>query len=109
MIGLREHKGASLRLAIPDLPEEYQKGIREIVGLQSSNPRKGHATTLMWDVVSEADRAGMVLMLMPEPFDAGMDKDKLTKWYQRFGFQEVQQQPVVLMARQAQPRRIVSH
>lgn len=106
MNGLREHKGATLRLEIPTgLPEEYRTGIREIVGLHSSNPRKGHATTLLLDVCHEADKAGIVLLLLPRKFDEGMDDEKLRAFYAKFGFAEIQQEPVVLMARQAQGPR----
>lgn len=98
--GLREHKQASLRVAIAEcLPEDMREGTREIVSLESTNPRKGHATTLMWTVCHEADKARIVLILQPKAFGDGMDDEKLERWYGRFGFKAIQREPV-LMARQ---------
>jgi len=98
--GLRNHKEASLRVAIPDgVPEELREGIREIVALQSESQGKGHATKLMHEVCTEADVYGKVLFLQPQPFDDGMDADKLEQFYKKFGFEKIQDEPVVLMAR----------
>jgi hypothetical protein len=45
--GLREHKTSSLRVCVAEcLPEDMREQTREIVGLESRNPRKGYATTL---------------------------------------------------------------
>lgn len=101
--GLRDFKQATLRIAVAEgLPKEMREQTREIVSVHSANPRKGHATLLMHQVCSEADRAGIVLILQPSKFDDGMDDEKLKKWYGRFGFVEIQQEPVVLMARPVQ-------
>ena len=85
MIGLHTHKGASLRIGKPELPPEASQTVRdtvlEVVGLQSDNPRKGHATALMYQVTAEADREAKVLMLMVTE-----NAEKLVRWYQRFGF-----------------------
>lgn len=82
---------------------------REIVSLASGNPKKGHATTLLWSVCHEADTAGITLILQPKPFgDDGLDDDKLKRFYGKFGFVEFQQLPVVLMARSPIGRRIVT-
>lgn len=85
MIGLHTHKGASLRIVQPELPDEASDTVRatvlEVVGVQSDNPRKGHATALMYQVTTEADREAKVLMLMVTE-----NAEKLVKWYQRFGF-----------------------
>ncbi len=83
-----------------------QGGVREIVSLQSTDRQKGHATLLMWTVCHEADLAQMVLMLKPEPFSDGMGAKKLKKFYEKFGFCEIQQEPCVLMARSAALNRI---
>lgn len=107
--GLRDHKGASLRIAVPDaVPEDMRERIREIVSLSSSNPRKGYATTLMWSVCHEADKAGFVLMLQPIPFDDATDAEKLKRFYGKFGFVEIQQEPVVLMARQPKNAPVIA-
>lgn len=85
MIGLHTHKGASLRIVKPQLPAEASETVRatvlEVMGVQSDNPRKGHATALMYQVCAEADRDAKVLMLMVTE-----NAEKLVKWYQRFGF-----------------------
>lgn len=85
--GPRSHKQARLRIAIPEcLPEDMRPGVREILALRCTNPRKGYATTLMHQVCREADRACMVLLVQPGAFDEGMDTDQLSRWYGRFGF-----------------------
>jgi hypothetical protein len=102
-IGERFHKSASCRIAVPEgFPEDMQDGMREVVAIASTNPRKGHATELLHEVCREADIAGIVLVLRPDPFAAGMDAEQLAKWYGRFGFQQIQTEPAVLMARPVQ-------
>jgi hypothetical protein len=108
MIGPRTYKGASLRIVAPQLPDEASDAVRantlEVTGVQSSNPRKGHATTLMYQVCAEADHASKVLMLMVTE-----NAEKLVKWYQRFGFKPTKDaldMPVV-MVRAPKPVRIV--
>jgi hypothetical protein len=111
--GLREHKSAQLprthlrgrRLC----PKVMRDQTREIVGLESTNPRKGYATTLMWSVCHEADTAGITLILQPRPFgDAALDEGKLERFYMRFGFVVFQKEPVVLMARTPVRKRLVT-
>jgi hypothetical protein len=108
--GLREHKTSSLRVCVAEcLPEDMRAMTREIVGLESRNPRKGYATTLLWSVCHEADVAGITLILQPKPFgEGGPDHDKLVRFYGRFGFVEFQQAPVVLMARTPVRKRMVT-
>lgn len=99
--GLRDYKQASLRVAIAEcLLQELQAHTREIVSLESRNQRKGHATSLMWMVCHEADGARIALIVQPKVFgEGGMDEDRLEKFYKKFGFQKLQEFPVVLMAR----------
>lgn len=105
--GLRDYKQATLRVAIPEcLPEEMREKTREIVSVHSANPRKGHATLLMHQVCAEADRSGMVLILMPAKFDEGMGDEKLQRWYAKFGFALIQETPP-LMARQVQRLQVL--
>jgi GNAT superfamily N-acetyltransferase len=102
-IGERFYKSASCRIAIPEgFPEDMHDGMREVVAIAATNQRKGHATALLHEVCREADIAGIVLLLRPEPFADGMDAEQLAKWYGRFGFVQIQAEPVVLMARQVQ-------
>ena len=98
--GIRKLKSASLRVARPvGLPHEMQEQIRELIDMHSANQRKGHATALLKAVCKEADTEWLTLMVQVQPFDDGMDMDKLKRWYERLGFVEVQSQPVILMAR----------
>lgn len=99
--GPRDYKQSSLRVAIAEcLPEEMHSATREIVSLESTNPRKGHATSLMWMVCHEADTARIALIVQPKSFgDGGMDDSQLEKFYMKFGFEKIQELPVVLMAR----------
>jgi len=99
-IGLRTHKSASLRIAVAEgLPDEMRPGTREIISVRAENSRKGHASALMCKVCNEADRQRIVLLLEAKPFDDGMNEDQLMRWYGRFGFIRIQDEPV-LMARQ---------
>ena len=106
--GLRTHKAASLRVAIAEgLPSEMWDVTREIVSVQSTNPRKGDATTLMWSVCAEADRELKTLIIQVRPFSQGMNDDQLKKFYSKFGFEEIQADPC-LMARSPELSRIAS-
>lgn len=106
--GLREHKQASLRVAVAEcLPEDMRDLTREILSLACTNPRKGYATTLMWTVCHEADEARITLILQPKQFGDGMDDAKLERFYSRFGFVTIQKDPV-LMARSPIAKRMVT-
>ena len=105
--GLRTHRQASLRIAIAEgLPIEMRPNVREILSVQSSNPRKGDATALMYQVCAEADKWWFTLLVQVLPFDDGMTMEQLQKWYGRFGFLKIQDEPCVLMVRSPQPPRI---
>ena len=80
--------------------------MRELLSVKAENPRKGHATGLMYQVCQEADDARMTLIITVAPFEEGMTQQQLEKWYSRFGFEEIQANPVI-MARRVQPNRIV--
>lgn len=107
--GQRTYKQATLTVANADgLPEDMRKDFMEILAVRSQNPRKGHATSLMHMVCAEADLAGKMLILKVGAFDdGGMSNEQLQKWYGRFGFVEVQQEPAVLMARAAERLKVV--
>lgn len=98
--GLRKHKSATLRVAVPEaLPQHMQEGVREILSVQCSNPKKGHATRLLREVCAEADRSGTVLMLEARAFDDGMDDAQLKAWYMRSGFVQTQESPIIMARR----------
>lgn len=104
--GLRQHKQATLRIAIPTgLPEHMQPHMREILSVASGRPRSGQATALMYQVCQEADTACKTLLLTVAPFGEGMTAEQLQKWYTKFGFGVIQDEPL-MMARQIQPNRI---
>lgn len=105
--GLREHRSASLRISNADcLPEDMREFVREILSVQSTNPRKGHATALLWEVCCEADKWWIMLMVQPRKFADGMPDDKLLPWYGKFGFVKIQDEPCVLMTRSPQAPKI---
>lgn len=110
-VGAREHKSASLQLCMAQgLPDEMQPLTREILSVQSTNPRKGHATALLWEVCNEADKWWITLIVQPRKFADGMDDAKLESWYGRFGFERIQDEPCVLLVRSPQvPRVVVVH
>ena len=60
---------------------------------------QGHATELMNRVAEEADKKKVILILNPGAFDdSGPDTEQLIEWYASLGYQEIQQEPL-LMAR----------
>ena len=111
-VGLRQHKDASLRVAVAEgIPEHMREHVREILSVQSTNPRKGHATALMHTVCAEADKWWYVLLVHVKPFDDGMSMEQLQHWYAKFGFVKIQDAAddgtsAVLMARNPQPPKI---
>lgn len=102
----RDHKvgAATCRVRRTNaVPVHMREGIREVAALEvpAREQGKGYATTLMHKVCREADAAGVVLLLWPQPFGdhIAMSRDQLADWYARsFGFQVIQDEPV-LMAR----------
>lgn len=109
--GQRRVGPASLRVRQTDaFPRHMRASLREVASLEvpASEQRKGYATTLMHKVCREADAAGIVLVLWPQPYgdNVSMSREQLADWYAReFGFQAIQPEPL-LMARQpgATPR-----
>jgi hypothetical protein len=86
------------------LPERMRAKTREVVDVETpfDEQGKGYATTLLHKVCREADAAGLVLVLSPQPFgdNINLSKEQLTDWYERsFGFAIIQHEPMVLMAR----------
>lgn len=103
MRGNRSHGAASLKLSYSQaIPVHMRGGIREITSVYTpeADRGKGEASALLKQVCEEADRAGIVLILIPKPFDAGLDELQLIAWYARHGFTQIQNNPT-LMARQA--------
>lgn len=96
--GLRNHRSASLRVAMATgLPEDMRELTRELIDVRSSNPRKGHANGLMAEVCHEADAWWITLLIQVRAFgDAPMDDAKLERFYKKFGFRRIQDSPLLL-------------
>lgn len=95
------------------LPERMRARTREVVDVETpfAEQGKGYATTLMHKVCREADAAGLVLVLSPQPWgdNINLSKEQLIGWYERgFGFAVIQHEPMTLMARMpgATPRML---
>lgn len=103
-LGSRSLDGASLVLTqLVGATNDVADRIRVIVRMQTTEEcrRKGAATRLLKQVCGEADLYETVLVLTPAAFlDAPIDDTHLAAWYRRFGFNAIQTEPVVLMARQ---------
>lgn len=101
--GLRMHGPASLKLSYnTQVADHLRGGLLEITHVitPEQHRKQGYASLLMQKVCAEADEAGKVLLLMPQPFDMPeLSKDELTDWYSRYGFDVIQESPVRLMAR----------
>lgn len=101
--GKRRVGPATLRIRQCEaLPQHMRAGTRELCALEvpAAEQGNGYATTLMHKVCREADAAGIVLVLWPQPFgDIALSRGQLIEWYEsRFGFAPIQSDPV-LMAR----------
>lgn len=94
------------------LPERMRARSRELTALlvQADKRGQGYGTSLVHKVCREADAAGIVLIVFPEPYDGSeWTKEQLVAWYEgNFGFAVIQQQPAVLLARMpgATPRML---
>lgn len=97
-------RGASCRIAQTiALPLHMRSRVRELKDVKTSPERRGQgdATALIHKVCLEADMLGITLLIMVRDFNEGpLGIEKLVDWYSKtFGFQQIQEKPVVLMAR----------
>lgn len=102
--GPRTHAGARLEIKSMPLPEGFDepKHVVQLVGLytEPDKRRRGDATWLMCEVCVEANESKTVIVLEPEPGEDGpLDAAALESFYRRFGFEKIQSEPIVLMAR----------
>lgn len=104
--GPRTHEGARLELSAMPLPADFGAGRDRVLQISNlftapNRRRKGDARWLLCEVCVEADANKAVLVLEPRPMDddAPLDETALESFYRRFGFETMQRQPVVLMAR----------
>ena len=64
---------------------------------------KGHAAKLIEKITRYADSDRITLLLMPKPYgESALDVSELLQFYARFGFVELQAEPVLLLVRQWQ-------
>ena len=95
MLGPRKYESAKLELRYTQaLPYELRQLVREVFNVKTDDDKigLGYGTHLMHQVCDEADKYKKVLLLIP-------DSGKLETWYSKFGFNKVQDKPVVLMIR----------
>lgn len=89
--GPRSNLSASLRISYTTLvPANLRGNLREVTHFEATEPGQGHGTALLQQVCQEADKAGVVLMLMPTT-------DRLAFFYGRHGFKPIQAEPAVMM------------
>lgn len=55
------------------------------INVPESARGKGHGTTLLKEIIEDADQEGVMLILGPSP-SGGLDFDQLVAWYERYGF-----------------------
>ncbi len=89
-LGKRKFKGSTLVLGQSKELPEYLRAIVEIseVFTPEDKRHQGRATALLARTCAEADRAGVVLMLMPD--------GDLEQWYAVFGFATIQNKPIIM-------------
>jgi N-acetylglutamate synthase-like GNAT family acetyltransferase len=95
MLGTRTHGGASCCLRIPAFaPRSMRANVRELFRLHTreQNRSQGHAGALLGQVCAEADQKNVALVLRP-------DTESLVPWYEKHGFDLIQEEPVLLMTR----------
>ncbi len=66
--------------------EDYAENEVEIANLQILKTCMGSGSKIMHNLVFQADRLGINLMLIPA--GEGLRRDRLIEFYKRFGFQE---------------------
>lgn len=93
---------ASLKCVVnSELPAHLHK-VREITHLETEEKsrKQGFATELLKQVCDAADDHQIALLITPRPYDnKPMKLKELVNWYKKFGFTQIQYDPV-LMARQ---------
>lgn len=103
--GVRHFENASCKvLYCAAIPNQLRSKTREVVSVDvpENLRRQGMATRMLQNVCDEADAHNIILLIFPKPFGEGekMDASQLADWYaERFGFQVIQVQPTIMMAR----------
>lgn len=92
MLGKRQYMDATCNVRMnTGLPLRSQKLVYEVHNLQTAPGMrgKGQGTKLMQQICADADRLGKILMLVS-------DNTQLEKWYNKFGFERVQEKPILM-------------
>jgi GNAT superfamily N-acetyltransferase len=109
LIGYRTHQKSSLLLAFSKaLPSKMRSKTREVLEVYTEPGFRGlgWATKLLEDVCAEADKHRLMLIVFPKPYSTASSEPnapgetRLTSWYvNHFGFEMIQTEPVVMLAR----------
>lgn len=99
--GKRTEGAASLKVSYSQAVPAHLRGkVRELSGVlvDQASRKHGAASELMRKTMLEADLNGLALLVVVEPFDdEPMNETALRHWYQRQGFNEIQQKPCVMV------------
>lgn len=76
--------------AFPQAKDDAGRDYMLITGIQTSRPGrgKGFARKLLKELLADADREQVILMLSVDP-DPDVDRERLVAWYERVGFKFV--------------------
>jgi GNAT superfamily N-acetyltransferase len=102
-----QHGTASCKLGYcVAVPAHLRGGLLEItkVYVPAEDRGKGLASEMIAKICLQADADRFILLTMPQPYgDGAMSKDELSRWYiRRFGFEVLQDTPVLLLVRRWQ-------
>jgi GNAT superfamily N-acetyltransferase len=104
------HASCKLRYS-QAVPAHLRGRLLEVTKLHTPEQHrgKGHATKLIEKIARYADADRITLLLMPKPFgESAMSVSDLVRFYERFGFAELQDKPALLLVRQWQTRKTSS-
>lgn len=100
--GTRTHESSSLTVSVAaGVPDHMQPHVRELTHFNTphEDQRKGYASALLREVVLEADAAYITLLLTVRAYLNGMNSEQLAAWYRKFGFEEIQAEPLIMARR----------
>jgi len=99
--GKRQWHGASLEIGVAAaLPQHMRKDIVMVskVYCEPTMRRQGYANTLLARVCLQADMERKMLMLKVGDGEEGaLDHQALLEWYERYGFEIVQREPLLML------------
>ena len=99
--GVRHHGHASCKVGVAKaLPLHMRKQVMEVSSIRTEPEYRGRgdATMLMFKTCTDADAAGKFLLLHVEPdADSPLGRDELADFYRRFGFNPIQDDPLLMV------------